>query len=74
VGDAMVNIGHYYLRPDIFDGTPDSFSSEKDLFPRLAKEGKLVLYTHTGYWLTANNAEQIKGTRDFFAKGKKEVL
>lgn len=68
IAEAIVNIGHYYLRPDIFEGMPDSFSNEKDLFPRLAKEGKLVLHTHTGYWLTANNAEQIKGTRDFFAK------
>lgn len=68
VAEAIVNIGHYYLRPDIFEGTPESFSSEKELFPRLAKEGRLVLHTHTGYWLTANNAEQIKGTREFFAQ------
>lgn len=68
IGDAIVNIGHYYLLPDIFDGMPAAFSNERDLFPRLAAAKKLVLQTHTGYWLTANNAEQIAGAREFFKK------
>jgi bifunctional UDP-N-acetylglucosamine pyrophosphorylase/glucosamine-1-phosphate N-acetyltransferase len=68
VGEAVVNIGHYYLQPNIFDGMPDRFSNERDLFPKLAKEGRLVLHSHKGYWLTANNAEQIQGAREFFSK------
>lgn len=68
VADATVSIGHYYLLPEIFEGTPSSFSIERDLFPKLAKEGRLVLHAHTGYWVTANNEEQIKSARDFFAK------
>lgn len=67
IGAAIVNIGHYYLLPDVFDGMPEAFSNERDLFPRLAKDGKLVLHAHTGYWLTANNEEQIKSARDFFS-------
>ena len=68
VGSAVVNIGHYYLLPDVSAGMPEKFSNEKDLFPKLAKEGKLVLHSHTGYWLTANNADQIKSAREFFTK------
>ena len=66
VGSAVVNIGHYYLLPEALADMPRSFSNERDLFPKLAKEGKLVLATHTGYWLTANNAEQIEGARKHF--------
>lgn len=68
VADAIVSIGHYYLLPDILHGAPRIFSLERDLFPRLAKEGRLVLHAHRGYWVTANNAEQIKSARDFFAQ------
>lgn len=67
VGEAVVNIGHYYLQPNVFEEMPERFSNERDLFPKLAKEGKLVLHSHRGYWLTANNEEQIKSTREFFA-------
>ncbi len=68
IGSAIVNIGHYYLLPSVFDAMPKVFSNERDLFPKLAAAGSVVLHTHTGYWLTANNAEQIKGARAFFAK------
>jgi NDP-sugar pyrophosphorylase family protein len=65
---GLVNIGHYYLHSDIFDGMPKAFSIEKDVFLRLAVSGKLVLHSHNGYWVTANNAEQLASTRDYFEK------
>lgn len=68
IKDAIVNIGHYYLQPNIFADMPEKFSNERDLFPKLVQEGKLVLHTHKGYWLTANNAEQLAAARDFFSK------
>jgi NDP-sugar pyrophosphorylase family protein len=68
---GLVSIGHYYLQPDVFDGMPNKFSIEIDLFPKLAVAGKLVLHRHTGnYWVTANNAEQLRFVRDHFEKIK----
>lgn len=65
---AMVSIGHYYLQGDVFSGTPDAFSIERDLFPTCAQEGSLVLYEHTGgYWLPTNTDEQLRAARDSFA-------
>ncbi len=66
---GMVNIGHYYLQADVFSGMPKAFSIERDVFPKLAAAGTLVAHRHTGeYWVTANNADQLRNTRDFFSK------
>ena len=65
---GLVSIGHYYLTPDIFDGTPEAFSIENDVFTKLAAEGKLVIFKHTGYWLPTGTAEQLQITREYFSK------
>lgn len=66
---GMVNIGHYYLQANVFDGMPKAFSIEHDIFPRLAAAGTLVSHRHAGdYWVTANNAEQLQNTRKHFEK------
>lgn len=65
---GVVNIGHYYLLPEIFEGTPNAFSLEHDIFPKLAGAGKLLLYKHTGYWLPTGTPEELKATREYFAK------
>ncbi len=68
---GIVNIGHYYLKPEIFTGMPDVFSIEKDLFPKLAEKGELVLMKHTGnYWFGCGTPETLKRTREYFAKSK----
>ncbi len=66
---GFVSIGHYYLQPDVFDGTPAKFSIEYDIFPKLAASQKLLLCRHSGnYWLTTNTAEQLKVVREYFSK------
>jgi len=69
---GMVNIGHYYLLPHVFDATPDVFSIEKDIFPHLAKAGKLLLHQHTGYWLPTGTSNQLKRTRKYFKSSENE--
>lgn len=69
---GLVSIGHYYLQADVFDGFSKAFSIEKDVFPKLASTGKLVAQQHKGeYWVTANDAEQLKNTREHFSKFRK---
>lgn len=71
---GLVNIGHYYLQPDVFDGFNEAFSIEKDIFPKLAAAGRLVVHRHTqGYWVTSNNAEQLKMTREHFENMKNNL-
>lgn len=64
---GVVSIGHYYLQPHIFADTPERFSIEYDLFPKLAEEKKLVLCEHVGYWLTTNTGEQLDAARRYFS-------
>lgn len=66
---GTVNIGRYYLLPDVFDGTPKAFSIEHDIFPKLAAAGKLVLHRHTGnYWFGCGTPETLAATREYFSK------
>jgi len=66
---GIVNIGHYYLQPDVLRGMPETFSNEYDLFPRLAKEGKLVLHRHMGnYWFGCGTPETLRLTREYFSR------
>ena len=65
---GLVNIGHYYLLPNIFEGTPKAFSIEHGIFPKLAAAGDLLLYKHTGYWLPTGTEEQLQVTREYFSK------
>jgi len=69
VHSGLVSIGHYYLRPEVVQALPEVCSLEHDLFPRLAAEGKLVLYTHTGnYWFGCGTPETLQQTREYFSK------
>ena len=45
-----VNAGVYILRPDILDMLPARGSLEKDVFPKLARAGKIVAYNFSGSW------------------------
>ncbi len=68
-GAGIINAGAYVLRPQDFDGTPDSFSIERDLFPKLAAAGNLVLAKHTGnYWFDCGTAERLARVREYFSK------
>lgn len=47
----LVNAGVYVLSPEVFKYIPENSSRlEKDLFPRLAIEGKLCAYPFEGVW------------------------
>ncbi|MFQ6086829.1 MAG: sugar phosphate nucleotidyltransferase, partial [Candidatus Bathyarchaeia archaeon] len=47
----LVNAGIYALNPEIFDYIPEGpVSIEHEIFPKLAKEGRLHGYNFQGYW------------------------
>lgn len=68
-GAGIINAGAYVLRPKDFEGMPEAFSIERDLFPKLAALGELVLATHTGnYWFDCGTSERLKAVREYFSK------
>lgn len=61
---GWVNGGYYVFSPELFDyikkmgwDVDKPFSLEKDLFPRLAKEGRLGAYKTTGSWFAFDSFE-----------------
>ena len=55
----LINTGYYLLSPKIFDYLPDQsiVMMEKDVFPKIAREGKLFSHIHTGQWFDIGTFE-----------------
>ena len=62
----LINSGLYILEPEVIESIPKGFAMlEKDVFPKLAKEGKLYGYPFSGQWLNT-------GTMELYEKAIKE--
>jgi len=55
----LINAGIYVLEPEIFEYIPTGrrVSMEREVFPRLAKEGKLYGYNFEGLWIDIGEPE-----------------
>jgi len=55
----LINAGIYVLEPEIFDYIPSdrSVSIEREIFPKLAEEGKLYGYNFKGLWIDIGEPE-----------------
>ncbi len=57
---GYINAGFYFLRPDVFaEITLEKFMMEFDIFPQLAKAGKLNVFMHDGYWFDCGTEERL---------------
>ena len=57
----LINAGFYILEPDIIDMIPQGFSMlEKDIFPKLAKMGRLRGFPFAGQWFDIGTPERYK--------------
>lgn len=59
----LINSGLYILEPAVVDYVPEgneTVSIEKDVFPKLAKEGKLYGYHFSGQWFDTGNFERYE--------------
>jgi mannose-1-phosphate guanylyltransferase len=62
----LINSGLYMMEPEILDYIGDGYRMlEKDVFPKLAKEGKLFGYPFSGQWYNT-------GTLELYEKAIKE--
>jgi len=52
----LINAGFYILEPEIIEIIPDGYSMlEKDIFPKLAKQGRLRGFIFGGQWFDIGN-------------------
>ena len=57
----LINAGFYIIEPEVIDMIPDGFSMlEKDVFPQLAKLGRLRGFPFAGQWFDIGNIERYK--------------
>ena len=57
----LINAGFYIMEPEVIDMIPDGYSMlEKDVFPKLAKEGKLRGFLTAGQWFDIGNLERYE--------------
>ena len=62
----LINAGFYILEPEVIDMIPQGFAMlEKDVFPKLAEEGKLTGYVFEGKWFDI-------GTPEIYARAMKD--
>lgn len=57
----LINAGFYILEPEAIDMIPDGLSMlEKDIFPKLARMGRLRGFPFAGQWFDIGNIERYK--------------
>lgn len=57
----LVSAGIYILEPEVIDYIPEGYSMvEKELFPKIASEGKLNGYIYTGPWFDIGTTESYE--------------
>jgi len=61
----LINAGFYIIEPEVIDMIPDGFSMlEKDIFPKLAKQGRLIGFPFLGQWFDTGNLERYKVAKE----------
>ena len=64
-----INAGFMVLEPKVFDYIDgDATSFEKEPLERLANEGQLMSYVHTGFWQCMDNTREKEMLEQLLAK------
>ena len=57
----LVNAGLYILSPQVIDLVPEGFAMlEKDVFPQIARQGRLAGFPFSGQWFDTGNFERYE--------------
>jgi NDP-sugar pyrophosphorylase family protein len=70
IDSVKVSIGVYVFQNEILDYLPRTGEIERDVFPRLAAEGKLKAYMHNGFWMTVNTAKDLSEAKEELLRGE----
>ncbi|HZE92617.1 MAG TPA: glucose-1-phosphate cytidylyltransferase, partial [Rhizobacter sp.] len=68
---SMINSGFFVLKPDVLSYlTDDSTVWEQEPLTRLAAEGQLMAFEHTGFWQPMDTLREKHLLEDLWASGK----
>jgi len=60
----LINSGFYILEPEIIGMIPEGFAMmERDIFPKLARQGKIAAFPFKGQWFDTGNFERLERAR-----------
>ena len=69
--NSWVNGGFFVLSPDILDFIQgDNSIFESEILTKLAEDGQLVAYKHSGFWQPMDTLREKKLLNDLWSKGK----
>lgn len=69
--NSWVNGGFFVLSPDILDFIQgDNTIFESEILTKLAEDGQLVAYKHSGFWQPMDTLREKKLLNDLWSKGK----
>ncbi|MCW1296174.1 MAG: sugar phosphate nucleotidyltransferase [Candidatus Parvarchaeota archaeon] len=61
VTSHLINAGVYIIEPEVINLVPSGYSLiEKDVFPKIAKEGRLFGYVFSGRWYSTDTLERYE--------------
>lgn len=70
----LINAGLYIMEPEVIDLIPEGYAMlETDVFPKIAKAGKLFGYSFSGYWKPVGNLTQYNEAITDLKKGKFQI-
>ena len=60
----LINSGFYIIEPEVIEMIPNGYCMlEKDIFPKLAQEGRLRGFPFSGQWFDISSAENLEKAR-----------
>ncbi len=66
-GPGMLSAGFYLLKKEVLKRIPEGNASmEKQVFPNMAKEGKLKVHVYNGRWTDVGTIERLELARKLF--------
>ncbi len=66
-GPGTMSSGFYLLRKEVLNRIPEGNASiEKQVFPKIAQEGKLKVHNYNGRWTDIGTIERLEQTRKLF--------
>lgn len=70
-GEGWINGGFFVFEPAIFEFIDDNSTMlEREPLERIAREGQLMAYHHTGYWQCMDTLRDKQALEELWVKGK----
>lgn len=70
-GEAWINGGYFVMTPRVFDYIDgDETLLEREPLERLAADGELAVFKHSGYWQCMDTVRDMQGLNEQSASGR----